>query len=180
MEQFTAKAVFDLYTLLPNEEKIAFLRLVGQMSTAEVPFVITSELPLPEQQRYSDMMFEEHLWQLFPYLQREARRLAREKPQLSDEEFDREFHDRIRASMENYNETIAALEQAKLKESRDRKSDPETVSRNVEICDLRKQDSKKWSLGRLAGKYGISKRAISLILADDVKWRQLAASLQAE
>jgi hypothetical protein len=59
-------------------------------------------------------------------------------------------------------------------EARNRRSDPETIRRNVEICDLRKQDRKLWSLGRLAGKYGVTKRAISFVLEEEDKWRQLA------
>jgi hypothetical protein len=59
------------------------------------------------------------------------------------------------------------------KQKRDRKHDPEIVRRNVEICDRRKEDPKAWSLKKLAAKYKISIRNITLILLDEAKWRQL-------
>ncbi len=173
MEQLPPKSVFDSYCLLSNDDKRAFIEMLARVSTAEVPFLIAREMPPPEVERFSDMVFKEITWQLFPLLQREARVLAREKPQMSDEDFDREFHDRIKASMENYNKEIAALERAKMKERRDRKSDPETVRRNVEICDRRKQNRKTWSIGKLAHVYKLSHRAITLILRDELKWRRL-------
>src|SRR5262245_14006189 len=56
MEQFTPKAVYDLYCLLPDDDKRIFLKLLASVSTAEVPFVITNELPLEEKGRYAEMM----------------------------------------------------------------------------------------------------------------------------
>jgi hypothetical protein len=56
---------------------------------------------------------------------------------------------------------------------RNRKSDPEIVRRNVHICDLRKQDTKKWSLGRLAKDFDLAKSAIQKILREEPKWRRL-------
>lgn len=58
-----------------------------------------------------------------------------------------------------------------------RRSDPQTIRRNVEICDLRKHDARKWTQGRLGKKYHVTTRAIRKILADEEKWRKLAAKL---
>jgi hypothetical protein len=175
MKQFTPKALFDLYCLLPNSDKGAFVKLLGSISTAEVPFVLCNELPLPEKGRFAEMMFEELLWRVFPLLQQTARELIRENPNLSDEQFDKELQERVKQHMDVYNQSISELEKAKLKEARDRKSDPETVRRNVEICNLRKQDPKKWSLGRLAKKYEMAKQSIRKILEEETKWRRLEA-----
>jgi hypothetical protein len=174
METFSPTAVFDLYVLLPEEQKKAFIKLLASVSTAEVPFVICNELSLPEKGRFAEMMFEELLWRVFPLLQQTARNLIREKPDLSDEQFDKELHERVKARMEEYEESISELERAKLKERRDRKSDPATVRRNVEICDLRRRDQAKWSLGRLGKKYGMTKQSVKKILAEETKWRRLA------
>jgi hypothetical protein len=57
---------------------------------------------------------------------------------------------------------------------RNRKSSPEIIARNVEICDRRKQDKKHWSIGRLARAYKVSHRAITLVLQEENKWRRLA------
>lgn len=59
-----------------------------------------------------------------------------------------------------------------------RKSDPETIRRNVEICDLRRQDSRKWSQGRLAKKYHVTARLIRSVLKNEHKWRESAARLK--
>jgi hypothetical protein len=173
MEQFTPKAIYDLYCLLPNDGKAAFIKLLASVSTAEVPFVIANELPLTEKGRFAEMMFEELLWRVFPLLQQTARKLIREEPNLSDEQFDKELHERVKQNMDIYNRDISELERARLKESRDRKSDPETVRRNVEICNLRMQDPKKWSLGRLAKQYEMTKQSIKKIIEDENKWRRL-------
>ena len=51
---------------------------------------------------------------------------------------------------------------------RNRRSSPETIRRNVEICDLRKQNPSKWSYGRLGKKVGLTKQAIKKILDEEV------------
>jgi hypothetical protein len=63
------------------------------------------------------------------------------------------------------------------KAARDRPSDPETIKRNVEICDLRKQDQKKWSFGRLAKKFDVARQSIANILKEEEKWRKLHREL---
>src|SRR5437867_478603 len=62
VEQFTPKVLYDLYCLLPNDDKKTFVKLLAGISTAEVPFLIANELPLTELGRFSEMMFEELLW----------------------------------------------------------------------------------------------------------------------
>jgi hypothetical protein len=53
----------------------------------------------------------------------------------------------------------------------------ESIRRNVEICNLWKNDRKKWSQGRLARTYHITARRIRAILKDEKKWRDLASKL---
>jgi hypothetical protein len=93
VEQFTFKAVYDLYVRLPNDQKRAFWNAVADISTADLPFHIADNLTLPEKRRFVEMMFEELWWRVFPLVQQTARKLIRE------------------------------VERARLKESRDRKSD---------------------------------------------------------
>jgi hypothetical protein len=47
--------------------------------------------------------------------------------------------------MELYDRDISAIQKAQIKQVRDRKSDPQTIMRNVEICDLRHRDPREWS-----------------------------------
>ncbi len=58
-----------------------------------------------------------------------------------------------------------------------RTSAERTIRRNVEICDLRKLDAKKWTHGRLAKKYGMKKQSLARILKTEEKWRHLASQL---
>jgi AraC-like DNA-binding protein len=61
--------------------------------------------------------------------------------------------------------------------ARNRRSDPETVRRNVEICDRRKLDKKTWTLGTLSQHYGISRQYVARIIKEEERWRRLAKQL---
>ena len=69
---------------------------------------------------------------------------------------------------------------ARMKKDRDRKSAPETIKRNVEICDLRKQNKKKWSMNALGKKYDMTRQSIDEILKAEEKWRSLLAERPSE
>jgi hypothetical protein len=58
-----------------------------------------------------------------------------------------------------------------------RKSSPETVRRNVEICERRKKDRKTWSLRNLARKYNLRYQSVQKIVNSEAKWRKLASQL---
>ena len=58
-----------------------------------------------------------------------------------------------------------------------RKSSQDIIRRNVEICDLRKQNEAYWSHGQLVLKYGLKRQTISRILKQETKWRYLASKL---
>jgi hypothetical protein len=45
------------------------------------------------------------------------------------------------------------------------------------LSDLRKQDKKKWTLGKLAEKYEMTRQSIVLIIQEEEKSRRLAAQL---
>jgi hypothetical protein len=67
---------------------------------------------------------------------------------------------------------------ARYKAQRDRKSDPDTIRRNVELCDLRKQNEKLWSYRRLAKHFKITPQNVGLILKEEDKWRKLASDVK--
>jgi len=60
---------------------------------------------------------------------------------------------------------------------RNRKSDPEIINRNVEICQLRQHDPKLYSLTKLAKRFDLPRSSISRILKEKEKWHQLASRL---
>lgn len=53
---------------------------------------------------------------------------------------------------------------------KERRSAPETVRRNIEICDRRNQDREKWTFGRLAKEYKIKRQTVLAILKEEDKW----------
>ena len=63
---------------------------------------------------------------------------------------------------------------------RKRKSAIDTIRQNVEICDLRRKDSKTWSMPRLGRKFDMTRQSVAKILKDEAKWRQLFAKLPKE
>jgi hypothetical protein len=129
---------------------------------------------MTEQGRYATMVFEDLLWRLFPIMLREAIKVAREYPEATDAELERRLSEHCRAMQTEYDRQIGELARAELKEKRDRKSDPETVKRNLEICVLRKKDKRKWSIAKLARQYQLTPRAITKILSAEAKWHWLA------
>jgi hypothetical protein len=122
-------------------------------------------------------MFPYFVETAYPLLLQTACRVARAQPNLTGSDFEIAVNQAVKGVMDEYDRIIGEREAAKLKEQRDRKSDPEIIRRNVEICDLRKQDPKKWTLGRLAKKYDVTSRAIRKTLKEEAKWRRLKAEM---
>lgn len=67
---------------------------------------------------------------------------------------------------------FAALLQEKLRR-RNRRSAPETIARNIVICDLRRENPRLWSQGTLGMKFSIDRRTVRRILKEEDKWRCL-------
>jgi len=69
---------------------------------------------------------------------------------------------------------ILREELAYRKRKRDRKSDPETIRRNVEICDaFHKEGNKK----KLARRFGVTDRYIRQVIKEESHWREQAKQL---
>jgi hypothetical protein len=177
MEPVTPQVVFDLYALLSNEQQIAFLKLLGRASTAEVPFMINGELTIGEQQRYAEMIGDTAIAHLMPVLAAAALTAVREFPNATNAEIEQAIVRAAEKSFQEYDDHVSEIEQAKLKSKRDRKPDPETIRRNVEICNLRKHDKKTWTHGKLAQRYKMKKQTVARILKAEAKWRQNASQI---
>jgi hypothetical protein len=109
----------------------------------------------------------------------EAQRLARESPDLSEEEFGQILHERIKAAVEGHEREMKRLHIAQFKENVSRTSkNADIIHRNVQICDLKRQDPKTWTLENLRHRFGFADRSsIRDILKDEAKWRRLANKL---
>ena len=174
IERLTPKALYDLYVTLPNDDQRAFLRLVADIIGAEMFFDMTSRMSNAESEVYI-AYFAKELWDLtFPKLLHTAIQKVRENPDMTERELAKIIHQiEYDKSAEHY-QAIVDLEAEKIKSKRDRKHDPSIVARNVEICNRRKIDPKKWSLKKLARAYKRSVRAIQKVLDAESEWRKLA------
>ncbi len=61
-----------------------------------------------------------------------------------------------------------------------KKSDPETIRRNVEICNRRKEDRKYWSHKKLAKEFDVTDGYVRRVLREEQKWRKLSENLPEE
>jgi hypothetical protein len=176
IDRLTPGTVIEFYHQLSDGGKRAFLQLLGSGISAEAMYFMLGCMDLVENEKFCDM-FEKECQPLYALLLNRAVRAAREHPNWTDEDLKREVGKGIREHHDLMYRELMELGKAKHKKERDRKSDPEKVKRNVEICDLRNQDKKKWSHGRLAKKFKTSPPNIRLILADEAHWRREAARL---
>ncbi len=178
IQRVTSQAVFDLFKSLDNDSQREFVRTLAQLVGAEVIYFMLGQLPPLEQERFTHMLGGTLMVDLLPLFVQEATRMIRECPQKAAAEMEEEMLKKVGRYLETYRQKIGELEQGKLKEKRDRKSDPEIVKRNVEICDLKRANAEHWSHRRLGKKYDLSPQAISLILKDEAKWRQMAEGVK--
>lgn len=146
--------------LAPEDRARVFTKILNALELkAEVILCLFEFLPQPEKQRFIEAILD---------LVRKLRDAA--FPVIHRAEFDSLFDTLV----------VPRIQEIRLsdKKARDRKSGPETIRQSVEICNLRTQDRRKWSLKKLAGKYGVTVRRITAILAEEDKWRRLAQDLE--
>jgi len=177
VEVITPKVLLDLYSALSDENQNAFLKLLGSISTAESPLVIVSQLDRLETFRFSQMLTAEFVKRTLPIVLRQARLVAKNHPGVSDTDFDSMVNERVKVELETMSDKLSELEAEKLKAKRDRKSDPVTIKRYVEICNLRRGNKSKWTQGALAKRFEVTPAMIRQILREETKWRQLEARL---
>jgi hypothetical protein len=178
MEPFSPQALIKQYRRLSEEDKIVFLQLLGQGATADAPVRVAAELPPTERLQFASWIHDNCIADFLPRLVREARLLAREKPEASDEEFERALDEAFRQGMVSINESLTELAATELKQIRERGSDPANVKTYIEICDKRRAGNS--TVGQLASDYGRSRQRISQIVKDEPKWRRLAQRLSSD
>jgi hypothetical protein len=171
----TPRDVVKLFCELSDEDQCRFLEDI--LPTAEGVWALLGALSLPEQRRFTDAFWDATSSYLMPDLLGHAVAVVRSNPEATNEELVALVNQRAKEQNEREQQAYAELAMAQFKELRDRKSSPETVRRNLEMCDLRNQDSKKWSLARLAKRYDITVRAVSKILENESKWRRLSQTV---
>jgi len=173
IEWANPQRLIDLYVHFSDEDKSTFRHLLGQCLTAEQFLLVLDALPLIEQERAVRMLDQGIIHVAMPQLILAAIRKAREHPKAEEVELAR----MVEKEVAEYLRDTTELVKAEVKKARDRKSNPETIKRNVEICDKRKSNSRKWTYGRLAKEYKIARQTVVRIVSEEAKWRRLAAQL---
>jgi hypothetical protein len=180
VERVTPQGLLDIFWMLPNEERKEFLRLLGDSSPADVPFLIALGLEKTEVARFVEMVYFQIFPRIVPIVIQHGIQLLRENPAAPTEELQREIEARIAEYHTEYDQVIGKRERAALKAKRDRKSDAATVTRNLEICNLRQHNRRHWSYAALAKKYGGTPQNIKKILDNEPKWRREAARISTD
>lgn len=177
LEKSKAQQLLDKYNILGQGDKEEFFDRFGNQLTAVNLFRLVSLLSKPETKQFSDMVFESISIHMIPVLIEDALDVVRNLPEADRETQLVEVLKRSSEARRFVAERLAQLEQEKFAQKRNRKSSNETIRRNVEICNLRIEDEKLWSQGKLAKKYEMSPKGIRNILAKEPKWRKLYAQL---
>ena len=177
MDPFTPAVLRDFYLNLSKEDRDTFLKLIAAHCTGREPLMMLEQLPREELWKYNCILHGSLIQMMLPLLIKHARQLVKQNPPPSDEEFDRELEAQVTKFVVTEQDAVSKLVLERAKKERDRKSSPTTIRRNVEICNRRKQDKKRWTLGRLAKEYKITRQTVVRILNEEVKWRQRADQL---
>ena len=172
------RALLDLYVLLSKESRNAFLKLLAATLTAEDLAAAIAAAPMLERERLAAAQREGIRGILQPIMSREAARLFRAFPGLSEDDFADEIDKAVTHTMTGYTETIIKSEQEALKKKRDRKSDESTILRNVEICDSWAKGAGGLTQGQIAKKYDLTPSDIRKIVKAEAKWRTLKLQLE--
>jgi hypothetical protein len=175
IQECSPRAVAELFNLLSPEDQVK--ALIQMTVTAEHVWRVVDQLPPLEQYAFSELLFNKITWMVFPIIIDSAIRVFRQSPDASDEELHTRINEQAKQTLSEFEEARDKLATAKEKQRRDRKPDPTTIRRNLEICDLRRRDPQKWSLKKLARKYKVSRERVHQILKDESEWLRLQSTI---
>lgn len=177
LERLTPKSVFDLYLSLNEKEKSDFLTLLASVSSGKVPLFIHDKMSKAAQIEFNERRYTSFFNLMMPILIEQACELLLKHPEIVKEELIAKVSAQVDTFLKKLVEESAEQEREMFKNKRDRKSNPETIRRNVGICNLRHSDPKKWTQGKLAKKFHITPQAIRKILGAESEWRAKASQL---
>lgn len=173
MEPFTPKVLYDLYASLAADQQNEFLKILAQNSTPKLPLVLMSYLPKAQHIELVQRVFGHLVEKLWPIMAKQILEVLRAHPDVKGEDLTQKAVESFKNWGELATKVIAQNETEKIKRKRDRKSDPEVVKRNAKICEQRRSNPRKWTLGQLMLEYGFSKSTIQSILRKEAKWKEL-------
>jgi hypothetical protein len=178
MDDLTPQSIVDRFLRLPANDRVEFAKLLGKEMPAELANVMFGAMETIEFNRLVSMLVDDMWRSILPSMVNAAIRIAREAPDLDGPPLEAAVFRFHQHEMEMMRRDLVAAEAAEFKHKRNRKSSPDTVRRNIEICDLRKDNPKHWSHGRLAKKFDVTDRMIRSVLKQEQKWRRLAIQMR--
>src|ERR1019366_6055690 len=98
MENVNPQCLRDGFLSLDADNKMHFMNLLAPEIGPGGIFLMLCKLDTSQKKRYQDLCYKMFAWKFFPALLKEARRFARELSDVSDDEFDRRFGERIKLS----------------------------------------------------------------------------------
>jgi hypothetical protein len=165
-ERVAPASLFNAYGQLTHEKQIEFINILASRSTVEDLVAFIDYLPSEEYEEFVFIIRLKILAHIDGY-----------HIQNSDmkwlDRLVKDLHKRYAGEFEE----LSAKRMDEYKSKRNRKSSHKTIRRNVEICDLRKQNRRKWSLSQLAKHFKRSQRTITLVIREEAKWRNLLSEL---
>jgi hypothetical protein len=185
IEQFSPSALRDLYDALSTADKDAFLKLIASTPhTANDLVRAFNSLSEAEQQTFLKILREEtpptSEWMVAFFNAAESSERTAFLDKILPAILAAIPAERIYAAIDRVVVPQVQEIRQRDKKARDRKSDPATIRQNVDICDLRKKDTKTWSQRALGKKFGMTRQSIADILEEEDKWRRLFSELPHE
>jgi hypothetical protein len=165
----TPGAVAKQYQSLNSEDRVEFFQLLKLK--LEDLLAIASQLPDDEEGRFYGWMVDAVGESVLSEVLLKSAEAVRANPDFDTASLIAE----VRDDLHRQAAVIREIALAHVKKQRDRKPDPETIRRNVQICDRYHKD--QLSKKKLAGHYGVTDRYIRDVIKDELSWRRRLAEL---
>lgn len=167
IESLTPVMLRDLIKLLQTDQRKILMRLVGSEIVKGDYVELVSQLKPEVKEQVYEMHYGAFTKHLYPMMLDKAVKACREMAHISDDE--------IKDAMTKHAaQLMGVMRDAAFEEvntQRNRKSDPETIRRNIEMLDKRRSDSKTWSYAKLGDHYGVSKEYARDVIKAEGHWR---------
>lgn len=172
VEAITPHDILVIFRMLSPDHRTEFMKLVAKESNAELFYQQAHSLPDEEYVKLMTSMINKVLVSILPGAINHVISTLKELPEASLTEIEQAVSLKMAQGAEALVKGTEYRTKHEFAKKRNRKSDPKTIKRNVEICDRRRRDSKTWSHGKLASEYGLSEPMIRKILTAEAEWRR--------
>jgi len=164
MSTLTPKQIIDHFNRLSPADKSEFIKLLARQSLAEDVLSMWGELPATEQERFNEAVIA-HLGQLDQQLEKAQYRAHLQK--VFDAGTGKDIPKEI------VFEYLHDHAEEQVNSRRNRQPDPETIAKNVAMCDAKLRNP-KLTLGQISQQFHVTRQHVSAVLKEEERWRRLA------